>query len=105
MGTSTTDKTAASERTAFLNTIDPKTLAEFKSRGINSPEEIVDAIEALGAVANEKFPVGNAVSMSPDGRYIISRRLLLKSVITEVWDTATGTPVRIQETDTLRETR
>ena len=42
--------------------------------------------------------------MSPDGRYIISRRLLLTSVITEVWDTATGTPVRIQETDTLRDT-
>src|SRR5687768_1062376 len=43
LGTSTTDKTAASERTAFINTIDPKTLADFKSRGINSPEEIVDA--------------------------------------------------------------
>ena len=103
LGTSTTDKTAASERTAFLNTIDPNTLADFKSRGINSPEEIVDAIEALGAVANEKFPVGNAISMSPDGRYIISRRLLLKSVITEVWDTTTGTPVRIQESDAWRE--
>ena len=104
LSTSTTDITAASERPPFLNTIDPQTVADFKSRGINSPDEIVDAIEALGAVANEKFPVGNAVSMSPDGRYIISRRLLLKSVITEIWDTATGTPVRIQETDTLRET-
>jgi WD40 repeat protein/uncharacterized caspase-like protein len=100
LGTGSTDKTAA---TAFLNTIDPKTLADFKSRGISSPEQIVDAIEALGAVANEKFPVGNAVSMSSDGRYIISRRLLLKSLITEIWDTTTGTPVRIQESDVLRE--
>ena len=100
LGARTTDKTAA---TAFLNTIDRKTLADFKTRGINSPEQIVDAIEALGAVANEEFPVGNAVTMIPDGRYLISRRLLLKSVITEVWDTTTGTPVRIQESDTLRE--
>lgn len=100
LNTGTTDKAAA---TAFLNTIDPKTLADFKNRGISSPEETIDAIEALGAVTNEKFPVGNAVSMSPDGRYIISRRLLLKSVITEVWDTVTGTPVRIQENDSSRE--
>jgi len=97
------DQNAAAERTAFLNTLDPKTLADFKSRGITSPEQIVDAIEALGTVANEKFPVGNAVTMSADGRYIVSRRLLLKSVITETWDTATGTPVRIQESNELRE--
>lgn len=103
LGSNATDKNAAAERTAFLNMIDPKTLADFKSRGIISPEQIVDAIEALGAVANEKFPVGNAVSMSPDGRYIISRRLLLKSVISEVWDTTTGTPARIQESATLGE--
>ena len=99
----TADENASPERSALLNSIDPKTLADFQSRGIRSPEQIVDAIEALGAVANEKFPFGNAVSMSPDGRYIISRRLLLKNVITEVWDTITGTPVRIQESDLLRE--
>src|SRR5688572_10858448 len=98
------DEKAPAEQTAFLNSIDPKTLADLRSRGIRSTEEIVNAIEALGAVANEKFPFGNAVSMSPDGRYITSRRLLLKSVITEVWDTTTGTPVRLQETDALRET-
>jgi WD40 repeat protein len=97
------DENASAERTAFLNSIDPKTLADFQSRGIRSPEQIVDAIEALGAVANDKFPFGNAVSVSPDGRYIISRRLLLKTVMTDVWDTSTGTPVRIQENDLLRE--
>ncbi|HEV2835462.1 MAG TPA: caspase family protein [Pyrinomonadaceae bacterium] len=99
----TADKNVAAERTAFLNTIDPKMLADFQSRGIRSPEQIVDAIESLGAVANDKFPVGSAVSMSADGRYIVSRRLLLKSVITETWDTMTGTPVRIQEADASRE--
>ena len=97
------DENASAPMTAFLNSIDPKTLADLQSRGIRSPEQIVDAIEALGAVANEKFPFGNAVSMSPDGRYIISRRLLLKSVVTETWDTKTGTPVRIQEPDPFRE--
>ena len=101
--TSTGKEKASAELTAFLNSIDPKTLADFRTRGIRSPEQIVAAIEALGAVANEKFPVGSAVSMSPDGRYLISRRLLLKTVLTEIWDTSTGTPVRIQESDSLRE--
>ncbi len=103
LNVSAVDKNADAERSAFLKTIDPKTLTDFQERGITSPEQIIDAIESLGAVANEKFPVGNAVSMSPDGRYIISRRLLLKSVITEAWDTVTGTPVRLQETDASRE--
>lgn len=103
LNTTTRDQNAAAERTAFLNALDPKTLADFKARGITSPEQIADAIEALGTVANEKFPVGNAVTMSTDGRYIVSRRLLLKSVITEIWDTTTGTPVRIQESNALRE--
>ena len=97
------DQNVAAERAAFLKTVDPKTLAEFQTRGIRSPEQIIDAIEALGAIANEKYPTGNAVSMSPDGRYVVSRRLLLKTVITETWDMTTGTPVRIQESDLPRE--
>jgi hypothetical protein len=87
--TSTREQNASAELTAFVNSIDPKTLADFRARGIRSPEQIVAAVEALGAVANEKFPVGNAVSMSLEGRYLISRRLLLKTVLTEIWDTRT----------------
>ena len=101
--TTTGEQNGSAELTAFLKSIDPKTLADFRTRGIRSPEQIVAAVEALGAVANEKFPVGNAVSMSLDGRYLISRRLLLKTVLTEIWDTATGTPVRIQESESFRE--
>jgi len=101
--TSTREQNASAELTAFVNSLDPKTLADFRARGIRSPEQIVAAVEALGAVANEKFPVGNAVSMSLDGRYLISRRLLLKTVLTEIWDTRTGTPVRIQENESMRE--
>lgn len=101
--TASGDEKSSVELTAFVNSIDPKTLADFRTRGIRSPDQIVAAIEALGAVANEKFPVGNALSMSPDGRYLISRTLLLKTVLTEIWDTVTGTPVRIQESESLRE--
>ena len=97
------DENRSPARTAVLNSLDPKTMEDFRSRGIRSPEQVVDAIEALGSVANEKFPFGSAVSMSADGRYITSRRLLLKTVITEVWDTITGTPVHIQESDLSQE--
>ena len=101
--TTSGDSNTATDLTVFLKSIDPKTMADFQSRGIRSPEEILAAIEALGSVANEKFPVGNAVSMSLDGRYLISRRLLLKTTLTEIWDMVTGTPVRIEESDSLRD--
>jgi WD40 repeat protein/uncharacterized caspase-like protein len=97
------EQSVGPEQVAFLNSIDPKTMAELKSRGITSIEQIIDAIESLGTVANDKFPVGDAVSFSSDGRHLISRHLLLKNVATEIWDTTTGTPVRIPENASLRD--
>ena len=88
---------------AFLDAIDPKTLADLKERGITSREEIVDAIESLGTIANEKFPVGHALTMSPDGRYLISRHMFLKNEVTEIWDVTTGTPVKVAENSPIQE--
>ena len=82
----------------FLDAIDPKTLADLKERGITSQEEIVDAIESLGTIANEKFPVGHALTMSPDGRYLISRHMFLKNLVTEIWDVTDGTPANMPRT-------
>lgn len=91
------------KQTAFLNSIDPKIRAALQERGITSTEQIIDAIESLGTIANEKFPVGHAISLSPDGRYLISRHMLLNNVVTEIWDTTTGTPVHINEDAALRD--
>ncbi|MCA1634115.1 MAG: caspase family protein [Acidobacteria bacterium] len=90
--TGNADDKARAEQAAFIRTIDPKVLAELRERGIMTPEQVIDAVEAMGTVANEKFQVGSAVSFSPDGRFLITRRTLLKNMTTEVWDTATGTP-------------
>lgn len=87
---------------AFLDAIDPKTMADLKGRGLRSGEEIVDAIESLGTIANEKFPVGHALTMSVDGRYLISRHMFLKNLVTEIWDMTTGTPVNISENPSVQ---
>src|SRR5688500_6171241 len=86
---------------AFLDAIDPKTISDLKQRGITSSEGIVDAIESLGTIANEKFPVGHALTMSLDGRYLISRHMFLKHLVTEIWDMTTGTPVKDRKSTRL----
>ena len=97
------DESDGSKQAALLNSIDPKTRADLQERGITSTEQIIDAIESLGTIANDKFPVGHALSVSPEGRFLISRHQLLKNVVTEIWDTTTGTPVNIPEEAPLRD--
>ena len=103
MRTGVIDESTGPKQTAFLNSIDPKTRADLQERGIRSTEQIIDAIESLGTIANEKFPVGHAISVSLDGRYLISRHMLLNNLVTEIWDTTTGTAVDIPEDASLRD--
>jgi WD40 repeat protein len=78
------------EREAFIKTIDSKTMATLEKRDITTPEEIVDAVDAMAAFASEKPVAGSAVSFSVDGRSLISNHMLLKSLKSEVWDTTAG---------------
>lgn len=101
--TGTTDEGTRAEQAAFIKTIDPKTLAKLQKRDITTPEQIIEAVEALGTISNEKLQAGGAVSFSPDGRFLISRHVLLKNLVTEVWDAAAGTLVRANDEAGLRD--
>ena len=101
--TGTTDAGVLAAKAAFVKSIDPQTIAGLRERGITTPEQIIDAVEALGAVANEKFQAGDAVSFSPDGRVLISRRMLLKNMTAEAWDMTTGTLVAAPDGAELRD--
>jgi WD40 repeat protein/uncharacterized caspase-like protein len=92
--TGTTDAADRAEQAAFIKTIDPKTMAMLQKRDITTPEEIIEAVEAMATVSSEKLQAGGAVSFSPDGRFLISTHVLLKNMATESWDTTAGTLVR-----------
>jgi WD40 repeat protein len=101
--TGTTDASARAEQAAFIKTIDPKMMARLQKRDITTPEQIIEAVEAIGTITSEKLQAGGAVSFSPDGRFLISRHVLLKNLVTEVWDAAAGTLVRANDDATLRD--
>ncbi len=101
--TGTTDEVTRAEQAAFIKSIDPKTLAMLQKRDITEPEQIIEAVEAMGTVSSEKLQAGSAVSFSPDGRFLVSNRVLLKNLSTEVWDTAAGTLVRGNDDASLQD--
>jgi WD40 repeat protein len=101
--TGTTDEADRSEQAAFIKAIDPKTMETLQKRDITTPEQIIEAVEAMGTISSEKLQAGGAVSFSPDGRLLISTHVLLKNLATEVWDTAAGTLVRGNDDASLRD--
>ncbi len=101
--TGTTDNVTRAEQAAFIKAIDPKTLATLQKRDITTPEQIIEAVEAMATISSEKFQAGGAVSFSSDGRFLISNHVLLKKLATEVWDTAAGTLVRVSDDALLRD--
>jgi len=101
--TGTTDEMGRAEQAAFIKAIDPKTMAELQKRDITTPEEIIEAVEAMATISSEKLQAGGAVSFSPDGHFLISSHVLLKNLATEVWDTAAGTLVRGRDDASLRD--
>ena len=46
--TGTTDEATRAEQAAFIKTIDPKTMAKLQKRDITTPEQIIEAVEAIG---------------------------------------------------------
>lgn len=92
--TGTTDQVPRAEQAAFIKAIDPKTMAMLQKRDITTPEQIIEALDAMATISSERLQAGGAVSFSPDGRFLISSHVLLKNLATEVWDTAAGTLVR-----------
>ena len=101
--TGTTDEVTRAEQAAFIKAIDPKTMATLQKRDITTPEQIIEAVEAMATISSEKLQAGGAVSFSPDGRFLISSHVLLKNLVTEVWDTAAGTLVRGNDDASLRD--
>ena len=101
--TGTTDEMGRAEQAAFIKAIDPKTMATLQKRDITTPEQIIEAVEAMGTISSEKLQTGSAVSFSPDGHFLISSHMLLKNLSTEVWDTAAGTLVRLNDDASLRD--
>ncbi|HKE55970.1 MAG TPA: hypothetical protein VKB46_04690, partial [Pyrinomonadaceae bacterium] len=78
------------EREAFIKTIDSKTMSTLQKRDITTPEEIIEAVDAMATFASEKPLAGAAITFSMDGRFLISNHMLLKNVKSEVWDTGAG---------------
>jgi WD40 repeat protein len=101
--TGTTDDGTRAEQAAFIKAVDPKTMATLQKRDITTPEEIIEAVEAMGTISSEKLQSGGAVSFSPDGHFLISSHVLLKNLATEVWDTAAGTLVRGSDDASLQD--
>ncbi len=101
--TGPTDEVTRVEQAAFIKTIDPKTVAMLQKRDITTPEQIIEAVEAMATISSEKLQAGGAVSFSPDGRFLISSHMLLKNLTTEVWDTVAGTLVRGNDDASLRD--
>jgi WD40 repeat protein len=101
--TGTIDETARAERAAFIKSIDSKVISKLEERGITTPEQIIEALEALGRVSNDTYPVGDAVSFTPDGRLLISRHMLLKSMATECWNTSNGTLAQVPNDGALQD--
>jgi len=101
--TGTTDEVGRAEQAAFIKAIDPKTMAVLQKRDITTPEQIIEAVEAMATISSEKLQAGGAVSFSPDGRFLISSHVLLKNLATELWDTTAGTLVRGNVDASLRD--
>ena len=101
--TGTTDEGVRAEQAAFIKSVDPKTMAKLRERGIATPEQIVEAVEAIATTSNDRLQAGGAVSFSPDGRWIVTRHVLMKNMVTEVWDAATGTLLRTPDDSALRD--
>ena len=101
--TGTNDDRTRAEQAAFIKAIDPKTMATLQKRNISTPEEMIEAVEAMGTLSSDKLQAGHAVSFSPDGRFIISRQMLRKNLLTEVWDSQTGTLVRPSDDAALQD--
>jgi WD40 repeat protein len=101
--TGTTDKVTQAEQDAFIKTIDSKTMATIKKRDITTPEQIVEAAEAMATISSEKLQAGGAVSFSPDGRFLISSHVFLKHLTQELWDTAAGALVRANDEASFRD--
>jgi WD40 repeat protein len=101
--TGTLDQASRAEQAAFIKAIDPKTMAILQKRDITTPEQIIEAVEAMATISSERLQAGGAVSFSPDGRFLISSHVLLKNLATEVWDTAAGTLVRGNDDASLRD--
>jgi WD40 repeat protein len=101
--TGTTDATAQAQQAEFIKSIDPKVLAKLQKRDITTPEQIIEAVEAIGSISNEKLQSGGAVSFSPDGRFLISRQVFLKKLLTEVWDASEGMLVQTNDDVALRD--
>ncbi len=101
--TGATDAGYRADQAAFIKTIDARTMATLQKRDITTPEQIIEAVEAMGAISSQKLQSGSAVSFSQDGRFLISNRVLLKNLVTEVWDSAAGTLVRGKGEGTLRD--
>ncbi len=101
--TGTTDERTRVEQAAFIKAIDPKMMATLQKRDITTPEQIIEAVEAIGNISSEKLQAGGAVSFSPDGRFLISSQVLMKNLVTEVWDATAGTLARANDDAALRD--
>ena len=77
-------------------------MATLQKRDITTPEQIIEAVEAMATISSEKLQTGSAVSFSPDGRFLISSHVLLKNLATESWDTTAGTLVRANNDASLQ---
>ena len=55
-------------------------MAILQKRDITTPEQIIEAVEAMATISSEKLQAGGAVSFSPDGRFLISSHVLLKNL-------------------------
>jgi len=97
------DPGSSSKQAAFIKSIDSKTLAILKKRDITSPEQTIEAVEAMATLSSDKFQAGRAVSFSLDGRFLISRQMVLKNLLTEVWDSQTGMLVSAPDEATMKD--
>ena len=97
------DPGSSSKNAAFVKSIDAKTMSILQKRDITNPEQMIEAVEAMATLSSDKFQAGRAVSFSPDGRFLISRQMVLKSLLTEVWDSQTGMLVSAPDEATMKD--
>jgi WD40 repeat protein len=84
------DPNASSKQAAFIKSVDSKTMDILRKRDITNPDQMIEAVEAMATLSSDKFQAGRSVSFSTDGRFLISRQMVLKNLITEMWDSQTG---------------
>jgi WD40 repeat protein len=93
----------ASSTEAFIKSIDSKTMAILQKRDITAPEQMIEAVEAMATLSSDKFQAGRAVGFSPEGRFLISRQMVLKNLVTEVWDSQTGMLVSAPDNSAMKD--